>query len=134
MRKKRSDGTTWEEKKTVTISASTRDLVTTLYQIRNLDIHKASIGDSQNFKVLFDNKETVVRLKYLSKETINTALGKKECYKLAISVSNSDLLKGNNDNILWLTADDNKILVYAKFKIAVGNGELKIKSATGLKH
>jgi hypothetical protein len=134
MRKKRSDGTTWEEKKTVKIGASTRDLVTTLYQIRNLDIHKASIGDSQNFTVLFDNKETVVRLKYLSKETINTALGKKECYKLAISVSNSDLLKGNNDNILWLTADDNKILVYAKFKIAVGNGELKIKSAKGLKH
>jgi hypothetical protein len=133
-RKTRKDGTTWEEKKSLKIDASTRDLVTTLYHIRNLDIHKASIGDSQNFKVLFDNKESVVTLKYLSKETINTALGKKECYKLAISINNSTILKGNNDNLIWLTADANKVPVYAKFKIAVGSGELKIKSATGLKH
>ena len=134
MRKKRRDGTTWEDNKTVKIGSSTRDLVTTLYYIRNLDIHKANIGDSQSFTVLFDNKETVIRIKYLSKETINTAIGKKECYKLGISINNSNVLKGSNDNVLWLTADDNKIPVYAKFKIAVGSGELKIKSATGLKH
>lgn len=134
MRKKRSDGTTWEENKTIKIGPSTRDLITTLYHIRNLDIHKASVGDTQNFTVLFDNKENVLKLNYLSKETINTALGKKECYKLAISLSNNNLLKGNNDNVIWITADENKILVYAKFKIAVGSGELKIKSATGLKY
>ncbi|OUR97730.1 hypothetical protein A9Q86_16085 [Flavobacteriales bacterium 33_180_T64] len=133
-RKKRRDGTDWEEKKSIKIGASTRDLVTTLYHIRNLDIHKASIGDTQNFTVIFDNKETVVTLKYLSKETINTALGSKACYKLAISMSNSTVLKGTNDNLLWLTADENKVPVYAKFKIAVGSGELKIKSATGLKY
>lgn len=132
-RKKRSDGTTWEEKKSVKVGTSTRDLVSTLYHIRNLDIHKATIGDSQSFTVIFDNQETVVRIKYLSKETINTALGRKECYKLAISINNSNVLKGNNGNLLWLTADQNKVPVYAKFKIAVGSGELKIKSATGLK-
>jgi len=53
--------------------------------------------------------------------------------KLAISLNNSDVLKGKNNNLLWLTADENKIPVYAKFKIAVGSGELKIQSATGLK-
>lgn len=132
-RKKRRDGTTWEEKKTVKIGASTRDLVSTLYHIRNLDIHKASIGDTQSFTVLFDNEETVVRIKYLSKETINTAIGRKECYKLAISLNNSNVLQGSNTNLLWLTADKNKVPVYAKFKIPVGSGELKIKSATGLK-
>lgn len=134
MRKKRADGTTWEVKKEVKIGASTRDLVTTLYHLRNLDIHKANIGDSQNFTVLFDNKETIVRIKLLGKETLNTALGSKECYKLAISLNNSSILKGNNDNVIWITADDNKIPVFAKFKIAVGSGELKIKSATGLKY
>jgi hypothetical protein len=33
-----------------------------------------------------------------------------------------------------LTADENKIPVLARFKIAVGSGELKIKSAAGLKN
>jgi len=71
---------------------------------------------------------------YLGTETINTAIGKKSCYKLGISVTNSSVLKGSNDNLLWLTADSNKVPVFAKFKIAVGNGELKIKSASGLKN
>lgn len=133
-RKKNKEGGTWDENKNLKIGASTKDLVSTLYSIRNMDIHKASPGDQQNFTVLFDNKETIITVKYLKKETISTKLGNKECYKLALSIKGSDILKGNNDNLLWLTADANKIPVYAKFKIPVGNGELKIVSATGLRN
>ena len=133
-RKRMKVGGTYDENATLNIGPNTRDIVTTIYHIRNLDIHKASVGDSQSFPVLFDNEEESITVKYLGNETINTSIGKKECYKLAISMNSNDLLKGNNDNILWLTADANKVPVYATFKIAVGNGELKIKSATGLKH
>lgn len=133
-RKKRKDGSTWDENKNVKINASTKDIVSTLYYIRSLDIHKASPGDQQNFTVLFDNEETTITLKYIGKEKISTNIGSKECYKLVISIKGSDVLKGTNSNLLWLTADKNKIPVYAKFKIPVGNGELKIKSATGLKY
>ncbi|GAB5563830.1 MAG: hypothetical protein Wins2KO_08930 [Winogradskyella sp.] len=133
-RKKNKKGETWDEKNTFNIGTNTRDIVTTLYHIRNLDIHKASPGDQQEFNVLFDNKENTIIVKYLKKETIATALGKKECYKLALSVKGSDVLKGSNSNLLWLTADNNKVPVYAKFKIAVGSGELRIVSAEGLKY
>ncbi len=133
-RKKRKDGTFWDENKNVSIGSATRDLVSTLYKLRTLDFSSYSIGTSKSFTVLFDNKENVVNFKYLGTETISTNIGKKTCYKLAISINNSNVLKGSNDNLLWLTADENKIPVYAKFKIAVGSGELKIKSATGLKN
>ncbi len=133
-RKKRGDGTTWQEKKSFKIGSSTKDLISTIYNIRNLDFHKSSPGDNQVFTIVFDNEEFSINVKYLNKETINTNIGEKECYKLAISVTNSNVLKGNNGNLLWLTSDANKIPVYAKFKIAVGSGELKIKSATGLKN
>ncbi len=123
-----------EENKTVKIGANTRDIVSTIYNIRNLDFEKATPGDSQNFTFLFDNEELIISVKYLRKETINTGLGKKECYKLAVTLKNDDALKGTNENLLWLTADGNKLPVYAKFKIAVGTGELKLKSATGLKN
>lgn len=133
-RKRRKDGSTWDENLSVKIGASTKDLVSTLYNIRNLDIDKAKPGDSQDFTVLFDNIETVITVKYVSKETISTNIGRKECFKLAISIKGNDILQGNNANLIWLTADGNKIPVYAKFKIPVGNGELKIVSATGLKY
>lgn len=124
----------WDRNSTVKINSGTKDLVTTIYHIRNLDIDKAPIGSSDTFTVLFDNQEAKVRITMLGKETISTKLGKKECYKLSISIANNDVLKGSNSNILWLTADENKIPVYAKFKVAVGSGELKIQSATGLKY
>jgi len=124
----------WDRNSDVQVNFGTRDIVTTIYHIRNLDIHKASIGSTDTFSVLFDNKDTKINLTLLAIETISTNLGKKECYKLAISISNSEVLKGKNDNLLWLTADENKIPVHAKFKIAVGSGELNIKSATGLKN
>ncbi|VAV85978.1 hypothetical protein MNBD_BACTEROID02-863, partial [hydrothermal vent metagenome] len=120
--------------KTLNIGNKTLDLVTTLYHIRNLDIAKATIGSSDTFSVLLDNEEHIIKITLLGKETIDTKIGKKECYKLAISMNADNILKGNNSNLLWLTADANKIPVYAKFKIAVGSGELRIQSATGLKH
>ncbi len=133
-RKRRKDGTFWEEKKNINIGKQTKDLVTTLYHIRNLDFQKITAGISKTYYVLLDNKEHKISITLLGKETINTKIGKKECYKLAIAMNEDNILKGSNSNILWLTADSNKIPVYAKFKVAVGSGELRIQSATGLKH
>ena len=124
----------WDRESTINVSVGAKDIITTIYHIRNLDIHKAAIGGGDTFTVLFDNQEAKVIVTLLGKETISTALGKKECYKLSISIANNDVLKGSNSNLLWLTADANKIPVYAKFKVAIGSGELKIQNATGLKH
>lgn len=123
----------WDRNNTLKIKSGTRDIVSTIYYLRSLDIKKAPVGASDTFTVLFDNKETKFSFTYVKKETINTAIGPKECYKLKIGVANN-VLKGSNSNFLWLTADENKIPVFAKFKVAIGNGELKIKSATGLKN
>ncbi|WP_179346503.1 DUF3108 domain-containing protein [Winogradskyella ursingii] len=133
-RKKKNNGEIWDENKSIKISTNTKDIVSTLYHIRNLDIDKANVGDQQNFIVLFDNKETIVTVQLIGKETLSTKIGNKLCYKLALSIKGSDVLKGNNANLLWLTADANKTPVYAKFKIPVGNGELKLISASGLKN
>lgn len=135
MRKKNGKGEFYDKKATIKINGGTKDIVSTIYYFRNLDFHKVQPGDVQNYKVIFDNQEMEITVKYIGKETINTAIGKKECYKLALALKNKDVLKGGaNDNLLYLTADANKVPVYAKFKIKVGNGELKIMSATGLKN
>ncbi len=133
-KKRRGNGTIWEENKNITIGSSTNDIVTTIYKMRNLNLAQATKGKKFPLTVIFDNEEYKISVVYLGTETISTGIGSKSCYKLGISVNNSSVLKGSNDNLLWLTADANKIPVYAKFKIAVGNGELKIKSASGLKN
>ena len=63
-RKRRKDGVTWEEKKLLRINGSTKDLVTTIYHIRNQNIAQAKPGDSQTFIVLFDNTEFFMNVKF----------------------------------------------------------------------
>ncbi len=133
-KRNKKKGGFWEKNKTLKLNGSTLDIVSTIYHIRNLDIHKAAVGSKDTFTIVFDNVEHSFSLTLLGTETIETAIGKKECYKLAIALNNNDILKGTNSNLLWLTADANKIPVLAKFKVAVGSGELRIKSASGLKH
>lgn len=120
----------WVQKKTVSIGADTKDIISTLYTIRTFDLSNLSAGTSKTFTILFDRDEVKAKVTYLGKETISTALGSKSCYKLALGSASSNTINAT----LWLTADENKIPVYGKFKIPVGTGELKIKSATGLKH
>ncbi|MFD0990921.1 DUF3108 domain-containing protein [Mariniflexile jejuense] len=122
------------EEKTVKINSGTKDIVSTLYYMRTLDYKNMPVGTKKTFTILFDNEEIKGILTYLGKETLSTAIGKKECYKLAVGSSEANVLQGKNSNYIWLTADENKIIVYGKFKIPVGNGELKIKSASGLRN
>ncbi|MEN3322342.1 DUF3108 domain-containing protein [Mariniflexile soesokkakense] len=122
------------ENNSIKINSGTKDIVSTLYYMRILDYKNMAIGTKKSFTILFDNEEIKGIITYLGKETISTAIGKKECYKLAVGSSETNVLQGKNNNFLWLTADENKIIVYGKFKIPVGNGELKIKSASGLKN
>lgn len=120
----------WVQKKTVSIGSDTKDIISTLYTIRTFDLTNLSPGTSKIFTILFDREEIKAKVTYLGKETISTALGSKACYKISLGSASSNKVNGT----LWLTADDNKIPVYGKFKIPVGTGELKIKSASGLKH
>ncbi|MDA9069318.1 DUF3108 domain-containing protein, partial [Arenitalea sp.] len=120
----------WVQKKTVPIGADTKDIISTLYTIRTFDLRNLSPGTSKDFTILFDREEIKAKVTYLGKETVSTALGTKTCYKISLGSASSNTVNGT----LWLTADENKIPVYGKFKIPVGTGELKIKSASGLKH
>lgn len=120
-----------EEKSDVPISLQTSDALSTLYQLRNMDISKAQPGKKVTFYVLFDRTEYAVVLKYMGKETLDTALGKKECYKLSINAQ-TDALKGTDKNLIYLTADSKKIPVLIQFSIPVGTGQIKLKSATGI--
>ena len=131
--KRNSDGTWYDKSSNFNFGSNSRDIVSTIYHLRTLDIHKATVGSSNHFTVIFDNQETQITFKLLGTETINTAIGKKECFKLALSME-GNMLKGIDSNIIWLTADAHKIPVYAKFKVPVGNGELRIKTISGLKN
>ncbi|MGB0973455.1 MAG: DUF3108 domain-containing protein [Flavobacteriaceae bacterium] len=126
-------GQSGEIKANFTIPSNTKDIVSTLYYIRNLPIHNATSGDQKDFNIVFDRKTKSVTLSFLGKETINTIFGQKQCYKIGISLKKDNLLKGKANNVVYITADKNKVPVLIKFNIPVGSGQLKLTKAQNLK-
>jgi hypothetical protein len=132
-----SDGTTikasmrrrngQEKETTITVGAGSTDIVTMLYRLRTLDFSKLKPGQLTPMTVVFDQKEVSANVKYMGKETINAGvLGKKECYKLSLAAK-TDVLKGTDKNLVWLTADEKKIPAFFQFSIPVGTGQLVLK-------
>lgn len=127
--KRRGDGSDWVVNKSFGFSNGAMDVISTLYNVRNLPIENASVGDSKKFIIIFDKEETPITLKYVGKETVDTgALGQKQCYKLQI-VANGNYLKAAT---LWMTADANKVPVKVEFTIPIGSGMLQLTKAAGL--
>lgn len=121
-----------ETKKTFSVGSSTNDIVTVLYQLRNVDFSKFKSGQTQTFTVVFDQKEMVVSAKYMGRETVKAGnLGTKECYKISIAAK-TKALKGTDKNIIWLTADAKKVPALIKFSIPVGTGQLTLTNASGM--
>lgn len=121
-----------ETKKTFQINSGTQDVVSILYQLRNVDFSTYKPGQIKSFTVVFDEKEMGVSAKFLGKETVNAGnLGKKVCYKISIGAK-TNKLRGTDKNIIYLTADAAKIPALIQFSIPVGTGQLTLTKATGI--
>lgn len=119
-------------KKSFNVGGSTNDVISTLYQLRNVDFSNFKPGQIKTFVVIFDEKEMTVAAKYMGKETVKAGnLGTKTCYKISIAAK-TQALKGTDKNIIWLTADNAKVPALIKFSIPVGTGQLTLTNASGL--
>jgi Protein of unknown function (DUF3108) len=121
-----------EENTTFSIANGTQDIVSLIYKLRTVDFQNYKNGQTKSFQVVFDKKEIPVVVKFMGKETISAGnLGNKECYKLSIG-ARTKVLKGKDQNIIWLTADTKKIPALIRFSIPVGTGQLKLSNASGI--
>ncbi|MFZ4105634.1 DUF3108 domain-containing protein [Flavobacterium sp.] len=121
-----------EEIRTFTVGSSTLDVVSLMYKLRTLDIAKMKTGESKSFVAVFDEKQIPVTIKLIGNETVSAGnLGSKNCYKLSIGAK-TDVLRGKDKNLIYLTADAKKVPVLMKFSIPVGTGQLTLTSASGI--
>ncbi len=121
-----------ETTKTFTIGSATQDVISMIYKLRNMDLTKMKTGQTQSFTIVFDEKQIPVTVKLLGNETVFAGnLGSKNCYKLSIGAK-TDVLKGKDKNLIYLTADAKKVPTLMKFSIPVGTGQLALTSASGI--
>ena len=121
-----------ESNRTFTVGNSTQDIVTLIYKLRTVNFQNFKKDQIKSLALVFDEKEIPVVVKFMGKETLSVGnLGTKECYKIAIGAK-TQVLKGKDKNIIWLTADTKKIPALIKFSIPVGTGQLTLSNASGI--
>ncbi|UOB17259.1 DUF3108 domain-containing protein [Abyssalbus ytuae] len=109
-----------------------KDIISTIYNLRNLDFTQLKTRETFPVKFLFEGQEYSLLVKLLGKGKIGAGpLGTKQCYKLAVGNSEEEL-KSRRQNIIWLTADAKKIPVEAILTIPLGSGHIKLISANGI--
>ena len=111
------------------------DIITAVYYFRSVDFNKYKPGDKIPLNMILDSESYNLSMRYLGKEEVKTRDKKKyKCLKFAIQLVEGTVFKGDEDAIIWVTDDANKVPVIVEAQILVGSVKAILNEAKGLKH
>ncbi len=120
---------------TIEIPPCTYDVVSVIYQARNIDFSKYEVDEKIPFKILLDNEMHDIYIRYKGKEERKVrGVGKFRCLKFTGSLVAGDVFKGGEDLVFWVTDDENRIPVWAESPIIIGTIKARLVNYEGLKY
>lgn len=120
---------------TVDIFPCTYDVISVIYQARNIDFTKYKKNEKIPFKILLDNEIHEVYIRYKGKEVKKVrGVGKFDTILFTGSLVAGDVFKGGEDLKIWVTDDENQIPVWIESPIIVGTVKARLVSYDGLRH
>jgi len=104
------------------VPENVNDLVSVFFFIRqNKYFEDLLAGKEFQIPVYHGDELFMMSLKYLGIETIDTKIGRKECYVVSPKVPKGKLLKGSDDLKIYITKDANRLPIYAEFDLMLGS-------------
>jgi hypothetical protein len=108
--------------------------LTAVYIARTLDIAGLKHDARIPVTVLIDDSTYSIYIRYIGKEVVETRDGKKyKCVKFAAKMVQGTIFRGDEDVLVWVTDDENRIPVYIEAKIIVGTVKAYLKDSRGLR-
>ncbi|MEN8139268.1 MAG: DUF3108 domain-containing protein [Bacteroidota bacterium] len=117
-----------------TVPPMTGDMLSSYYFARLVDADTLKINDKLYFDVFIDYDIYKFSLKFLGRETIDTEFGRVKCLKFSPLVQSGRVFKEDEGVVLWISDDDNKILVRMESELRVGSIYVSLVGFKGLKH
>ena len=122
-------------KSTQDIKPNIQDLVSAYYYLRNnFDSETIKEGNVVKLNIFFDSELFLFKLKYLGRQTIQTAFGNIKCLKFRPYVMAGRVFSEEESLTLWVSADENKIPLRIKADLSVGSLRSDLIAQKGLKH
>lgn len=111
------------------------DMLSAIYYTRTLDFATANPGWKKNIKILIDDAYYDICVRVLGRETLEDPDGKQyRCIKFAAKMVQGTIFKGDEDVVVWVTDDSNKIPAYIEAKIIVGTVKAWLKDYKNLRN
>ena len=123
-----------EKNDTVDVPIGIQDLVSAYYYARSIDIDSYKVGDILTFKAFVDGKVEPIRIKYIGKEVVKIKSGKYRCFKFQPMVQSGRVFKDQDDLVVYISDDKNKIPVLIEAKVIVGSVKLELLTTERLTH
>lgn len=117
------------------IPAYTLDMVSAFYHARNNSFNdNLTKGDTIKYTTYFSGELYPLVIRYLGRETIQTAVGKIECYKFSPVTEVGRSFKSEDSMHVWISCDPNHVPVKIKFNLGVGSFVCELTQYKGMKY
>jgi Protein of unknown function (DUF3108) len=103
-----------------------QDMLSAFYYARTLDFRNAKPGDIFTIDTFIDSEEYTLKIKFIGREKLKSRAGNFDCLKFVPVLQQGRIFKKEDDMLVWITDDDNKIPVLAKAKILVGSLQMEL--------
>lgn len=111
------------------------DMLSAIYYTRTLDIGSMNPDTKKTVTVVIDDNFYGITIRSLGREIVENTDGRKyRCLKFAAKMVEGTIFRGDEDVMVWITDDGNKIPVYIEAKIIIGTVKAYLKEAKGLKN
>ncbi|MFN5543793.1 MAG: DUF3108 domain-containing protein [Bacteroidota bacterium] len=118
----------------LTIPEGTKDLVSSIYFARTMDMVNARPGDVFPVTFYLDHKNYEFRFKFLGRETIDTEMGRFNALKVKPQVIEGRVFKDQEAITMWVTDDENKIPLRVQSEIWVGSLKADLIEMKGIRN
>lgn len=123
------------ERASFSIKSNAQDLISAFYYLRNFyDTSSLKKGEDILLNMFFDQENYLFKLRFLGRQTIETAFGKVRCLKLRPYVQSGRVFSEQESVTLWVSDDKNKIPVKMRANLKVGSIDCDLVNFKNLQH
>jgi hypothetical protein len=116
------------------IPEGTKDIISSIYYARSLDMTNAQPGDVFPVTFYLDHKNYEFRFRFMGRETIKVDAGTFKALKVKPQVIEGRVFKDQEAITMWVTDDENKIPLLVQSEIWVGSLKAEIVNMEGLRN
>ena len=114
------------------VPVGVQDMISAFYFSRTFDYTNAEPNQAYEMSIFIDGELWPLRIRYLKKELVTIDRGTFDCMVFVPVVQEGRIFKKEEDMMVWVTDDANKIPIQAKAKILVGSVTMELRDYKGL--